>query len=201
MMRHCAGWQIGSGKISFPSFGCGVGWLRGRPLQGSSPNDRKDYPDFYRHKRACVHRRSTRSAASAGSPSGARIPRRAEGPAKRFFRHDGIYRSDEVQKLLKDWGRSAASRWSAPSPAKERDGRSAPYPSSAMSSGRLFLDRVARQQSPSPLHRQAQTNTDSANDLAKPDISTLPASGHFYFALTHPFFPCGGKVVMSSLAK
>ena len=31
-----------------------------------------------------------------------------------------------------------------------------PCPSSTMSSGRLFLDRVARQQSPSPLHRQCQ---------------------------------------------
>ena len=31
-----------------------------------------------------------------------------------------------------------------------------PCPSSAMSSGRLFLDRVARQHCPSPLHRHAQ---------------------------------------------
>jgi hypothetical protein len=52
------------------------------------------------------------------------------------------------------WGRSTASRGSAPGPSKGRDGRSAPCSSSAMSSGRLFLDRVASQQSPSPLHRQ-----------------------------------------------
>ena len=44
-------------------------------------------------------------------------------------------------------------------PAKGRDGRSAPRSSSAMSSGRLFLDRVARQQSPSPLHRQPDHKT------------------------------------------
>jgi len=38
------------------------------------------------------------------------------------------------------WG--AASRWSAPVPGKGRDGRNyAPCSSSAMSSGRLFLDR------------------------------------------------------------
>src|SRR5690348_1869493 len=53
-------------------------------------------------------------------------------------------------------GRSAASRWSAPRPRKGRDGRSAPCSSSAMSSGRLFLDRVGRHQSPSPLHRRGQ---------------------------------------------
>ena len=72
----------------------------------------------------------------------------------RFLRHGGIYRSDGGE-TIQSWGRSAASRWSAPGPAKGRDGRSAPCSSSAMSSGRLFLDRDARQQSPSPLHRQA----------------------------------------------
>jgi hypothetical protein len=73
----------------------------------------------------------------------------------RFLRHRGIYRPDvgegENQESL---GRGAASRWSDPGQAKERDGRSAPCSSFAMSSGRLILDRVARQQSPSPLHRQ-----------------------------------------------
>ncbi len=44
-------------------------------------------------------------------------------------------------------------------PVKGRDGRRAPCSSSAMSSGRLFLDRVARQQSPSPLHRQPEHKT------------------------------------------
>ena len=56
-----------------------------------------------------------------------------------------------------DLGWGAASRWSAPGPSKGRDGINyAPCSSasSAMSSGRLFLDRVARQQSPSLLHRQ-----------------------------------------------
>ena len=58
----------------------------------------------------------------------------------------------------------AASRWSAPSPGKgATGGYYAPGSSSAMSSGRLFLDRVARQQSPSLLHRHSQTKhwTDS----------------------------------------
>jgi hypothetical protein len=77
----------------------------------------------------------------------------------RFLRHDGIFRSDVVVHFVKSWGRGAASRWSDPGPAKGRDGRTAPCSSSAMSSGRLFLDRVARQQGPSPLHRQAHPKT------------------------------------------
>ena len=67
---------------------------------------------------------------------------------------------------------------------KERAGRITPFSSFAMSSGRLFLDRVARQHCPSPLHRHEQINTHSSSDPAKGDISTLPARGHFYFALT-----------------
>ena len=50
-------------------------------------------------------------------------------------------------------GRYAAFR-SAIGPGKRRDGRNAPCSSSAMSSDRLILDRVARQHCPSPLHRQ-----------------------------------------------
>jgi len=53
-----------------------------------------------------------------------------------------------------------------------------------MSSDRLFLDRVARQHCPSPLHRHTQINMHSSDSRAEEDISTLPAWGHFYFALT-----------------
>jgi hypothetical protein len=67
---------------------------------------------------------------------------------------------------------------------KERVGRTTPFSSSAMSSGRLFLDRVGRHQSPSLLHRQPQHNMHSAEPPAKGDIATLPGRGHFYFALT-----------------
>src|ERR1019366_3823753 len=54
----------------------------------------------------------------------------------------------------------------------------------ATSSGRLFLDQVGRHQSPSPLHRHPQFNMHFSQAQAKGDISTLPAGGHFYFALT-----------------
>jgi len=53
-----------------------------------------------------------------------------------------------------------------------------------MSSGRLFLDRGARQHCPSPLHRRTQNNMHFPAARAKGDISTLPGTRHFYFALT-----------------
>jgi hypothetical protein len=58
--------------------------------------------------------------------------------AKRFLRHTGIYRSD-VSSLMVNLGRGPASR-SGPGQAIGRAGRNTPCPSSAMSSGRLFLD-------------------------------------------------------------
>ena len=97
-----------------------------------------------------------------------------------FFRHGGIYRSDVAFTL----GRGPAFRWSGPGQVGEHAGRNMSCPSFAMSSDRLFLDRVARQHGPSPLHRQAQTNMHFLTPRAKGDISTLPAGGHFYFALT-----------------
>ncbi len=57
---------------------------------------------------------------------------------RRFFRHGGIYRSD-VSLLLVNLGWGAASR-SGPCQAIGRAGKNTPFPSSAMSSGRLFLD-------------------------------------------------------------
>src|SRR5260370_41805762 len=78
-----------------------------------------------------------------------------------------------------------ASRWSAPGPGKRtRREDHAPSHRPQMSSDRLFLDRVARQHCPSPLHRHTQVNMHSSDNQAEGDISTLPAWGHLYFALT-----------------
>jgi hypothetical protein len=57
-----------------------------------------------------------------------------------------------------------ARRPSGPAQAIGRDGKSTPCPSSAMSSGRLFLDRVARQHCPSPLHQHHQLKTIAASN-------------------------------------
>ena len=70
----------------------------------------------------------------------------------RFFRHVGIYRSDVSFQLFTP-GACPAFR-SGRCQGIGHTGKYMPCPSSAMSSGRLFLDRVARQHCPSPLRRQ-----------------------------------------------
>src|ERR1700747_2577197 len=86
---------------------------------------------------------------------------------------------------------STASRRSAPTQVEERGGRTTLFSSFAMSSGRLFLDRVARQHCPSPLHRHAQINMHPRLAWLKQDISTLQRIGHFYFALTNTYCSAG----------
>ena len=116
------------------------------------------------------------------------IQRTRRSSRRAFSRHGGIFHTDVIKFKVKNKTHpepgSTASRWSAPTQVEERDGRTAPFSSFAMSSGRLFLDRVGRHQSPSPLHRHEQINTHSATRQAKGDISTLLGGGHFYFALT-----------------
>src|SRR6202451_1710952 len=69
-------------------------------------------------------------------------------------------------------------------PDREARRKETRLPIVAMSSGRLFLDRVGRHQRPSPLNRHTQTNTHFQTPGDKHDISTLPGGRHFYFALT-----------------
>ena len=61
-----------------------------------------------------------------------------------------------------------ASRWSAPSPSQRtrREDHALSH-RSQMSSGRLFLDRVGRHQSPSPLHRHGQDNLIARSEETK----------------------------------
>ena len=106
-----------------------------------------------------------------------------------FLRHDGIFLvrcgcKTKTQNQTLGSGR-AASRWSAAGPGSRtcREDH-APSHRPQMSSGRLILDRVGRHQSPSPLHRHAQTIMHPLPASAKQDISTLQRIGHFYFALT-----------------
>ena len=101
-----------------------------------------------------------------------------------FLRHDGIYRSDRAGRL-RTWAGVPPPVGRARAKSKNTTGGSRPAcPSSTMSSDRLFLDRDARQHCPSPLHRHVQTNMRFSTVWANGDISTLPAGGHFYFALT-----------------
>jgi hypothetical protein len=112
-------------------------------------------------------------------------------PRYAFSRQDRIYRSDVGMNYAQTWtgGPPPAGRPRTQARRARREDRTLPIVS--MSSGRLFLDRVARQHCPSPLHRRDQTNTHLRDCLAKPDISTLRKVGHFYFALTQNFSVVG----------
>jgi hypothetical protein len=122
---------------------------KSRPVQGNSPNDRiLRGPGCHRHKRVCVD-----FFPATPRPQ---LPGNAEASRSAFLRH--------AESIGPMWPLQAGAGVPPPvgrlrGPANGRDGRSAPCSSSAMSSGRLFLDRVARQQSPSPLHRQPDHKT------------------------------------------
>ena len=153
-------------------------WHEGkvRPKPGNPPHDRLVGRGFFSSLGGFATIPST--------PRGYGGPQPHSGSHRAFMRHCGIYRSDRGL-LLQNLGRGTASRWSGPSQVTtERDGWSAHCPSSAMSSDRLFLDRVARQHCPSPLHRHAQIIMHFPNAPLKPERSTLLGIGTFYFALT-----------------
>ena len=125
-----------------------------RPVPGNSPNDRMlRGPDCNRPKRVCADAfpatPSPRQPGIEGIP-GMRFSGMTEsiGPMSSQNRNQTNLRAGYRFPLV---GPRAQ--------VQGRDGRSAPYPSSTMSSGRLFLDRVARQHCPSPLHRQTHPKT------------------------------------------
>jgi len=154
-------------------------WREGkvRPIPGNPPHDRLVSQVISSSLKESLRRSLPRHC----FPHLQIIP----GAQYAFLRHVGIYLvrcGFKIQTL--GWGR-AASRWSAPSPGSRtcREDH-APSHRPQMSSDRLFLDRVARQHCPSPLHRHAQTITPPLPARPIPDISTLQRIGHFYFALT-----------------
>lgn len=159
-------------------------WREGkvRPIPGNSLHDRLVSPGiFSSSKRVCD---DPLCATSLPSVSGTIL--RLPGCVFQAWRNLSGPMWCESQSQNQTLGRSrAASRWSAPSPgSRTRREDRAPTHRPQMSSGRLFLDRVARQQSPSPLHRHEQHNMHSAVTRPQGDISTLLGRGHFYFALT-----------------
>jgi hypothetical protein len=158
-------------------------WHEGKvhPLQGNSPHDRPVSRGIFSLKENL--RRSLRCH---WLPAPNKIPRRLD---MRFLRHGGIYRSDVVQpKPNPGTGTDCLPPVGPATQVKERVGRTTPFSSSAMSSGRLFLEQVGRHQSLSPLHRRPQNNTHPEQHPGKDDISTLLRGRHFYFALTHFYF-------------
>jgi hypothetical protein len=79
----------------------------------------------------------------------------SDGHRMRFRRHGGIYPSDGGFLKLQNPSRTPPPA-DAQSRARERAGRNTLSPIVWMSSGRPFLDRVGRHQSPSPLRRRTQ---------------------------------------------
>jgi hypothetical protein len=91
-----------------------------RPVQGNSPNARKDYPDFEASQES-LRRSPIRQLRRPGwNPSGVcTLPVEPRGP------HSVRCGRKTKTKTIKTWGRSAASRWpaSGPSPRTRRKER------------------------------------------------------------------------------
>ena len=157
---------------------CGEGKVR--PLPGNAPHEPAGRPgSFFTSFQERLRRSLPRHSGTAGSKN-------TGAPRWRFLRHVRIYRSDVglYSNPSPGWSRCLPPAAPDPSPRTCREDHALLIVS--MSSGRLFLDRVARQQSPSPLHRYPQINMHSSQARAKGDVSTLLRGGHFYFALTAP---------------
>ena len=161
-------------------------WREGkvRPIPGNSPHDRPVSRGISSSLKESLRRSLPRH----------RIPQQSGiilGAQYAFLRHGGIYpvrwgSKTKIKNKTKSWvGDHTASRWSAPSPGKRtrREDHALSH-RPQMSSDRLFLDRVGRHQSPSPLRRHAQPTTHFPRGNSEPELSILLGSGTFYFALT-----------------
>ena len=172
-MKVPAAWLSASGK-----------WRAGkvRPIPGNPPHDRP-----VSRESSVVKKSLRRSLPHHLTP----VPLNTEAPQYAFWKAwrnlsgpMGFQRQNQLQNQT--LGRDqTASRWSAPHSGKRtrREDHALSH-RPQMSSGRLFLDRVARQHCPSLLHRHTQINMHPAGAREEGDIFTLPERGHFYFALT-----------------
>ena len=122
-------------------------WRAGkvRPVQGNSPHDRlvgRGLSSLKERLRRSLSRHFVPAALISGRPKIA------------FLRHRGIYLSDVgfLSNPSLDWSHCLPP--AAPDPSQRTCREEHALLIVQMSSGRLFLDRVARQHCPSPLHRQ-----------------------------------------------
>ena len=162
-------------------------WREGkvRPIPGSSPHGQPVSRGFFSSLKESLrrslprHRIPHQSRIILGAQYAfSKAWRNLSGPMGFNFKN-----RSQNQILGRD---HTASRWSAPVPGKRtRREEHALSHRPQMSSGRLFLDRVGRHQSPSPLRRHAQPTTHFPRGTPRPELSTLLGSGTFYFALTY----------------
>ena len=165
-----------------PGFGADVK-ANVRPIQGGTLLDGRipHGPGFNRRWRAlrrCLH-------CQLRSPDRKQHP----APGVRFLRHRGIYLSDVGWKHP-SLDRSHSLPPVAPEPSSRRCREEHLLLIVQMSSNRLFLDRVARQQSPSPLHRLIAIVIEEVLEVEK-----IPANGNqCQFVVSHlrgtPHYPC-----------
>jgi hypothetical protein len=152
-------------------------WREGkvRPIQGNSPHDRLVSRGIFLIVTGAFATIPPRHSVAAMN---------SRAPGNAFLRHGGIYLSDARFSSNPSLDESRCLPPAAPNPSQRTCREEHALLIVQMSSGRLFLDRVARQHCPSPLHRHTQINMHSPQASGKGDISTLLRGGHFYFALT-----------------
>ena len=180
--------SVGPGALSPPP---AIGLRRRRegkvrPLPGSSPHDRPVSRGIFSSLQESLRRSLPRRRV----PQQSNIIRGIQDAFSKAWRNlsGPMWSQPKTKVKVKTkprGGRRAASRRSAPIPGRRtrREGHALAH-RPQMSSGRLFLDRVGRHQSPSPLRRRAQTTTHFPRGYLEPELSTLLGSGTFYFALT-----------------
>jgi len=109
-------------------------------------------------------------------------PGQPENIRRRFLRHAESIRPMWSVNPSLGWSNGLPPIDSNPSPRTPREENVLPIV--RMSSDRLFLDRVGRHQSPSPLHRQAQTTMHFSEAFKKGTFLLCWKGGHSYFAAT-----------------
>ena len=158
-----------------------VAGRHGSPLPGNSPHDRPVSRVTFSSLKESLRRSLPRHFTPVRSRTTTEFSTRFQGMAESIW-SDGVQLQNQNQNQT--LGRDhTASRWSAPRPRKRtRREEHALSHRPQMSSGQLFLDRVGRHQSPSPLRRHAQTTThfpvatSNRNFLLcwEPELSTSP---------------------------
>jgi hypothetical protein len=160
---------------------------KGRPIPGNSPNDRQlRGPGCNRPKRVCADASPpTRSPQSIPMAIRMRFLRALRNLPVRY----GVLLSTQTRA-----GASPPANGSHPGPRTRREDRALLIVQ--MSSDRLFLDRVARQHCPSPLHRHTQHNSIAGSNgtiyhrtVTSVLTGCLTPGVHFKRCLTHPVAP------------